>query len=148
MLEAEVTSESTDYAEEVIEAEKGRQMKAATTGFSVMLELMPEDRGQLKQEALEPTVRGDKIVYGVGGGLPYAMAQEFGTPPYTPPIQPLLDWGERQLGSEAAGAAVWQKIREEGIDEKSFLRDSLDAAEEVLNGTDPSEVIDNQISDL
>jgi len=148
MLEAEVDLETTDFAEEVIEAEQSRHMQAATTGFSVMLELMPEDRGQLKQEALEPTVRGDTIVYGVGGGLPYAMAQEFGTAPYTPPITPLLEWGERQLGSRDAGAAVWQKIREEGIDEKSFLRDSLDAAQEVLEGTDPAEVIDNQADSL
>lgn len=148
MLEADVTSESTDYAEEVIEAEQGRQMDAATAGFAVMLELMPEDRGGLSGEALEPTVRGEKIVYGVGGGVPYAKAQEFGTPPYTPPIQPLLEWGERQLGSRDAGAAVWQKIREEGIEEKSFLRDSLDAAEEVLTGTDPSEVIENQAESL
>ncbi len=148
MLEADVSLEGNDFASDVIEAERGRQMEAATTGFSVMLELMPVDRGQMKQEAMPPTRRGETIVYGIGGGVPYALAQEFGTPPYTPPIEPLLEWGRRQLGSEDAGAAVWQKIREEGIDEKSFLRDSLNSAEEVLTGTDPSEVIDDRVNDV
>jgi len=148
MIGIETDLEVNLDSEDVLQAHRQRNLDAATKGFAVALEMAPEDRGKLKQEALEPTVRGDTIVYGVGGGLPYAMAQEFGTAPYTPPITPLLEWGERQLGSRDAGAAVWQKIREEGIDEKSFLRDSLDAAQEVLEGTDPAEVIDNQADSL
>lgn len=148
VLQAEVESESVDdWPQKVIDAENNRQFEAASTGFAVMLQNINDrayDRGTMAQDTFEPQHREGRIVYGIGGtSASYGLAQEEGTEPFTPPLQPLLDWGERKLGSKDAGAAAWQTIREEGIKEKSFMKDSLDVVEEVLNGAD----IDNYIGE-
>jgi len=150
VLEASVESDSVDeWPEKVIDAENNRQMEAASTGFSVMQDLMGDrayDRGQMYQDAFPPKKREGRIVYGVGGtSAAYGLAQEEGTEPFTPPLQPLLEWGERQLGSKDAGAAAWQTIREEGIEEKAFMKDSLDVVGEVLNGAEIEDYINEEI---
>jgi len=119
-----------DWPTKVIDAENNRQFEAASAGFAVMFENINQrasDRGTLAQDAFQPEQREDSIVYGIGGtSAVYGLSQEMGTEPYTPPLEPLLDWGDRKFGSEDVGAAAWQTIREEGIEEKRFMRDSLE----------------------
>jgi len=150
VLEASVESDSVDeWPEKVIDAENNRQMEAASTGFSIMQENIAQDatdRGTMGQDAFPPEQREGRIVYGIGGtSAAYGLAQEEGTEPFTPPIQPLLDWGERKFGSEDIGAAAWQTIREEGIKEKAFMKDSLDVVGEVLNGAEIEDYINEEI---
>jgi len=108
VLQASVESDSVDnWPEKVIDAENNRQMEAASTGFAVMQENIAQratDRGTMGQDAFPPERREGRIVYGIGGtSAAYGLAQEEGTEPFTPPIQPLLDWGERKFGSEDMG---------------------------------------------
>jgi len=106
--------------------------EALARGFAVSQNEAPEDRGQLRRSGFPPEQRGENTV-AFGYTAPYAAAQEFGTDPFTPPIKPLLEWGERVAGSEDFGAAVWHKIREEGIDEKRYMRDGAQATQEWLD---------------
>lgn len=94
----------------------------ADRGFAQMVEEIPVDRGTLQSNAFSPVWERGRLVYGVRGS-DYARAQDEGTGPIPNlPITPLLEWGERVLGSRDAGAAVWQHIREEGIEPKGFSR--------------------------
>lgn len=72
----------------------------------------PVDRGSLRVSYKVEEIRGG---YRVLTRNKYAAAIEYGTPPFTPPLQPLKSWGRRVLGSEAAGVAVWNKIRSSGL---------------------------------
>jgi len=107
-------------------------IEALARGYAVSQNNAPEDNGQLRRSGFAPEKRGEDTV-AFGYTAPYAAAQEFGTDPFTPPIQPLLEWGERVAGSEDFGAAVWHKIREEGIDEKRYMRDGARATREWLD---------------
>ena len=87
----------------------------------------PVDRGGLRSSLrYNISFREDLPVGVVGSNLPYARALEFGTRPFTPPLKPLMEWGERVLGDESAGAAVWQKIRQNGISPQPFLIPAID----------------------
>lgn len=97
-------------------------------GFAVSQEEAPEDRGTLTQTAFSPEWRNDRLVYGYT--QPYAQAQEKGTAPFTPPKQPLIEWGERVASDPGLGMAVWHKIREEGIEAKHYMRSGRRATEE------------------
>lgn len=83
----------------------------------------PVDTGQLRQSISIVGREKGKITVGIQAK--YAMALQNGTEAFTPPLQPLKEWGRRKLGSERAGAAVWQKIREEGIDANPFVTRAL-----------------------
>lgn len=84
---------------------------------------VPVDRGQLRGSVtVEET---DWNLVRVGTNLEYASAIEYGTPPFTPPLQPLKDWGRRVFGSEQIGVAVWQKIRTQGIRPQPFFRPAI-----------------------
>ena len=132
-------------------------------GMNVAHEKAPEDRGTMKASRIDPEWRGNTLVAGYAS--PYAEAQEFGTEPFTPPLQPLLEWGDRVFNTERSanevlqdleengwhpgifahpGAAVWSKIRENGIQEKRFLRDGSDAAKDYLQGHDTSQYFDRE----
>ena len=97
-------------------------LDGATVGYNWSVEQAPEDRGTLKQTSVSPerTSEGD-IVWGYT--QPYAEPLEFGTQPYFPPVQPLLEWSKRVTGDEGLGWYVaTEKIPTEGIDEKGFAR--------------------------
>ena len=144
MLEASVSKDDIDnWPEKAIQGNKNLMMEAASVGFAVLLEEMPEDRGTMAQSAIEPTWRGERIVWGTTA--PYALPQNEGTGPFTPPLEPLQEWGERKFNSRDAGAAVWQKIRREGIEGKEFMQESLEAAEGALQSGDPSEYIEDEL---
>ena len=132
MLGINVDREREISAQQVMEAEKQRRMDAASVGFSVSQEEVPQDRGQLQQSGFPPEERNNgDIVYGYTA--PYAEPIEEGTQPFTPPLQPLKEWGARVGIGESGGAAVWQKIREEGIDANPYLEPSADRVEAWLD---------------
>jgi len=85
--------------------------------------LVPVDRGGLRGSVNIEQI--DWNLVKVGTNLAYAKAIEYGTPPFTPPLQPLKDWGRRVLGSEKAGVAVWNKIRKQGINPQPFFRPGI-----------------------
>jgi len=167
MLEASVSKDDIDnWPEKAIQGNKNLMMEAASVGFAVLLEEMPEDRGTMAQEAIEPTWRGEEIVWGTNSS--YALWQEKGTDPgHSPPIRPLLEWGDRKFGNQSpstsevmrriekgawgpdlfahGGLAVWSKIRSEGIEGKGFMQESLDAAESALQSGDPQEYMEDEL---
>lgn len=91
--------------------------------FEVSQDKVPSDRGTLRMSGIPPTWANDSIQWGYNA--PYARHVEFGTGPFTPPLKPLEEWGERVLGSKDAGRRVWAKIREEGIRPQPYLRPAI-----------------------
>jgi hypothetical protein len=132
-LGIEVDSSINIPAEKVKDANQQRKLDAATKGFAVSQERAPQDRGTLQQSGFQPEVRSDgTIVYGYTA--PYAAPMEFGTGPFYPPVEPLVEWAERIGKDPGFGYYVArQKIPEEGIDAQPFLRPSADAVRGFLN---------------
>ena len=132
MLGINVDREREISAQQVMEAEKQRRMDAASVGFSVSQEEVPQDRGQLQQSGFPPEERNNgDIVYGYTA--PYAEPIEEGTQPFTPPLQPLKEWGARVGSGEACWSCFRQKLREEGIDANPYLEPSADRVEAWLD---------------
>jgi len=117
---------------------------AGDVGFNESQRKVPEDRGQLGQSGYPPTEHDGAVVWGYAG-LPYIAAQEYGTDPFTPPLEPLVEWGNR-VGAD--GGAVWHKIRQEGIDEKRFIRDGVDRQREWMNSNPPDRWLDRTVDGL
>ena len=84
----------------------------------------PVSSGQLRQSITIVNRRQGTITVGIQAK--YAMAIQNGTRAFTPPLEPLKTWGRRKLGSEEIGAAVWGKIRQEGIDENPFVTRAME----------------------
>ena len=138
----------------------------AAKGFAVAQENTPEDRGQLRQSGFPPEERDGQFVWGYAGAA-YAAAQEEGADPFTPPIQPLLEWADRVFGSTPIstqevlkrvdnnewgpdlfahpGMAVWSKIRSEGIQPKGFMQDGADAQRQWYKNNDVRTYIDREL---
>lgn len=106
-------------------------MDAATKGFQRSQEKAPVDRGNLIGSGVPPQERADGSIEW-GYNAPYTMAIEHGTGPFTPPLEPLKEWGRRVLGSESAGVAAWQSIRENGIQPHPFIRPGIEAMRQHL----------------
>lgn len=138
MIGIEVESEIKLPAGRVREAHRERMMDAATKGFAVSQERVPEDRGQLRQSMFAPEWRGDTLVY--GATAPYAAPMEYGTDPgHTPPVQPLMEWAERIGKDPGFGAYVaTEVIPEQGVTAHPYMRPSADAVESFLNTHDLS----------
>lgn len=77
---------------------------------------------------------GDGVVW-LGSRLPYAWFVNEGTGPIQnppPPFAPFVVWARRKLGDESAAGPVWQKVRQEGIDENPYVDRAVEnAIEEV-----------------
>lgn len=112
-----------DAAGAVDQGVRDALMDAAGTGFEVSQQRVPVDRGKLLQSGFPPREAPDGSIQW-GYTAKHAKPIEEGTLPFTPPLQPLLDWG-RRVG--APGAAVWQKIRKEGIDAQPYVQPGVDA---------------------
>lgn len=140
MLSASVDLDVNVTADDVTGAYREAIKDVADLGFAVSQEKAPFDRGDLKQSGFPPEFRGDDLFFGYTA--PYAEAMEKGTGPFTPPLRPLLEWGDRTFSTERSadevladleengwhpgifshpGAAVWSKIRSEGIDPHPYL---------------------------
>jgi len=144
MIETSVSHEGIDgYGPKVKQAILKYLKDAAQVGQNVALEEVPEDRGTLRKSLAQfvPQERDGSVVWGVGG-QPQALPMEYGTDPYQPPIQPLLEWSKRVTGDEGLGWYVATvKIPEEGIDEQPYLRPGAEAQREWLLNHDVSEYI-------
>jgi hypothetical protein len=140
-VQFEVNATDRDIASEFESAFFDYLVDGATVGYNHSLELAPEDDGPLKSTSFPPERRGDAVVYGYTA--PYAEAQEYGTEPYYPPLQPLLEWSKRVSGGLSLGFYVArEKIPTEGITEKRFARDGRDRQEEWLQNHDVSDYTD------
>jgi hypothetical protein len=92
----------------------------------------PVDRGVLRASIMPDVVTMNKTVEGVvGSNVIYAAAQELGTKPFWPPLQPLVEWVKRK--GMASGAAIYavakgvqRAIARRGIKAKLFLKRGLD----------------------
>ncbi len=122
MLNAEVDYQIDVSASDVLEAHRNRLKQAGELGFAVSQEEVPMDEGTLKESGFPPEWRGDTLVFGYTAD--HAEDMEYGTPPGdTPPVEPLMRWGERIGAGARFGAWVaLVKIPDEGIDAQPYLK--------------------------
>ena len=139
MIGADVKLDKKGNASEaLIQADRAYRRDAASKAFAFSQEVVPQDRGTLLQSGFQPEFRGDSIVWGYTG--PQAAPMEYGTDPYYPPVEPLLEWSRRVTGDEGLGWYVARKkIPKEGIDAQPYLRPSAEIAEQWLQSHDFSD---------
>lgn len=139
----------------------------AEAGQAVALERVPQDDGDLLKNMaqFQPEAREGRVVWGVSD-VPYALAIDQGTQPFTPPLRPLLEWADRTFSTERnadevlqdldengwhpgifnhPGAAVWSKIRSEGITANPYLTPGAEAQADWYKSHDPSEYIEDNL---
>lgn len=109
----------------VLKAHRKRLQDSAAKGSAVGQEHAPEDRGQLRQNRIDPEWRGDTLVW--GWDSPYAAAQNDGTEPFWAPAKPLVEWAERHGKDPGFGYYVQWKIAQEGIEPKLFAQEGAQA---------------------
>ena len=154
MLRADVDLDVSIDTEDVLQAHRKRVKDAADLGFAVSQEEVPVDRGAagLKGSGFAPEWRGDTMVFGYTAE--HAEPMEKGTGPFTPPLEPLLRWADRVFSPDRTadevledldkngwhpgifahpGAAIWSKIRREGINAQPYLKPSADRMARWLN---------------
>jgi hypothetical protein len=128
MITISVEFEDIDFDE--VERERlDRYFERATNeGFKYSQFLVAEDTGDLRRSGFPPRPIPRRFVQGweYGYAKKYAEFIEFGTDPFIPPIQPLIDWARRHGKDEGFAYAVRNKIMNEGISEQPYLRPSLD----------------------
>lgn len=124
MINVSIDTDGIDgYPERVREGIDQRLRDGAAKGFEVSQQRVPVDRGELLRSGVPPQRQADGS-YVWGYSAEHARPMEFGTGPFTPPLEPLLRWG-RRVG--VPGGAVWQKIRREGIDAQPYIRPGISA---------------------
>ncbi len=132
MLAAEIETNEQISADDVLQAHRDRIQDAADLGFSVSQERVPFERGTLKASGFPPEFRDDDIVFGYQAD--HAEAMEFGTDPFYPDVQPLVEWAERVANDPGLGYYVArEKIPNEGIDAQPYLRPAAERMEPYLN---------------
>lgn len=155
MLDASVALNVEVSAQDVIEAHRERLKDAGDLGFAVSQERVPHDRGELQDSGFPPEWRQDDLVFGYTA--PHARPQEEGTAPFTPPLEPLLRWGDRNFSTQRTadevlqdldengwhpgifshpGAAVWSKIRSEGLSPQPYLSPAAERMRKYLQSHD------------
>ena len=120
-------------------------LDGAQAGQNRAMEEVPEDRGNLRQSMAQfvPEVRDGDVVWGVGG-QPHALPMEYGTDPFWPPIQPLIEWARRQGEDTGLAYYVQWKIAQEGIDAQPFAEPGAKAAKEWLGTHGLADYIDDE----
>lgn len=155
MLDTDVDLNIEITGADVTQAHRKRAMDAAKLGFTVSQEEVPFDRGTLKGSANAPEWRGNDLVFSYTAD--HARPMEEGTGPFTPPLEPLLRWGDRVFSPDRSadevledldengwhpgifqhpGAAVWSKIRSEGISAQPYLAPAAERMREYLDTHD------------
>jgi len=132
-----------DASGAIQEGQRQRLRDAMDYGFAHSQELVPEDRGTLRQSGFPPERTADGIRYGYAAN--HAGPMEYGTQPFTPPAEPLLEWAERVTGNRGFGWYVQQKIAEEGIDAQPFMRPSAEKVKQWLKTHDVGGYIDDEL---
>lgn len=124
-----------DAGSGIRKAQRKRLEQAMDKGFAFSQEVVPQDRGAgggLMGSGFEPTwVNEETIVWGYRAN--HALPMEYGTVPFHPPIQPLLEWSERKTGDKSLGFYVaLHKIPTEGIDAQPYARPGAEATKKWL----------------
>lgn len=123
-IELEIDAKAVKEAEDMVQ----QFLEEVAIELSNQLKIeAPVDTGQLRQSIT--IVNRQKGSITVGVQAKYAMAIQNGTRAFTPPLEPLKEWGRRKLGSEEIGAAVWGKIRKEGIEANPFVTRAMENLE-------------------
>jgi len=149
MIGAEVDADiKTELEKGVTEGIRDFLKDGAQFGQNVSMERVPEDKGNLRMSLAQfvPEVRGEAVVWGVGG-QPHAAPMEFGTDPYWPPIQPLKEWAARVGGDDDMAYAVQYKIAQEGITAQPYLQPGADAQADWYKRHDVEDYIDDRVED-
>lgn len=119
--------------------------KGADRGFAEAMDRAPVDRGELMRNMFSPTREKGEIKWGVRD-TPYARPMEFGTEPFYPPLEPLLEWSQRVAGDTGLGYYVARvKIPEEGIDAQPYARPGRDAQIRWYRSHSPSDFVDREL---
>ena len=121
-------------------------LDGAQRGQNVAMEHVPEDRSNLRMSMAQfvPEIVDDAVIWGVGD-QPHARPQEFGTDPFWPPIQPLIEWAQRIGKDESFGYYVQWKIAQDGITAQPYLRPGAEAQKEWYKSHSAEEYIDNEL---
>lgn len=133
MLEASVDLNVDISTDDIMQAHRKRLEDAGKVGFAFSQEVVPVDRGTLKQSGFGPEFRGDDLI--IGYQARQAAPMEFGTEPgHTPPIQPLVEWAQRIGKDPGFGAYVaTQVIPEKGVQAQPYLRPAGERMTQWLN---------------
>lgn len=145
MIDVEIDLEQKDASGAVDRGTKNLMEDAMMMGYSLAFELMPEDRGTLRASAYEPEWKSDGSI-AFGFQADHAAPMEFGTQPFQPPLEPLLNWSERVTGSKGLGYYVaLHKIPEEGIDAQPYARPGAEKAKQYLQSKGFSDYISDEL---
>ena len=146
MLGIKISSDKVDgIGGKVARAQRQRMTDAADAGFALSQEEVPGDRGTLQQSGYPPTWEGGSIHWGYRAR--HAWPMEDGTEPgHTPPVGPLMDWGERVAGDRGLGWYVARiKAPREGIDAQPYARPGRDRQKQYLKTHPFSEYLERQL---
>jgi len=113
-LEGELGDETARILEDVANTLVNELKREAPVGATADL-----------QRSFQIFRRGDGEIV-LGSRLGYAEFVQTGTPPHTPPFEPIAIWARRKLGDESAAGAVWQKIRQEGTNANPYVDRAMD----------------------
>jgi hypothetical protein len=141
-METEVTK-SKDASGAVRRANKRRLEDSADKGFAVSQDRAPVDRGTLLQSGFQPRWVDGRLIWGYRAR--HAAPIEFGTEPFWPPIDPLLEWAERVAGDRGLGYYVQWKIAQEGVDPQPYVRPGRDAQRRFLDSHDFENYLDDEL---
>lgn len=125
-------------------AQRKRLKDSGQYGLNHAVERAPEDRGSLTSDLIDPQWRNDTLIWGFASS--HAKPQNFGTGPYYPPLEPLLEWSERVTGDPGLGYYVARvKIPEEGIEAKGFADEGRDKQKQWLKSNPLSDYLDREL---
>jgi len=145
MFNTSVSYESQNGSEAVRKGVRKWMLDGATAGFNFSQEVVPQDEGTLLESGVPPQVRKDGSVE-YGYTEPYAPHIEFGTDPFFPPVQPLVEWAERVADDPGLGYYVAQeKIPTEGIDAQPFARPGKEEQKRWYSSHDVSEYVEKNL---
>ena len=143
MIGASIDRDKMDnLGQKVADAQHNRLRDARDKAFAFSQEVVPEDRGTLRQRGFATRDRNDGS-YIWGYAAPYAAPIEFGTDPFWAPIQPLKEWGQRVAGDEGLGYYVQWKIAQEGIDPSPFVRPGIEVQKRFLKSHTVGDYLDH-----
>lgn len=133
---------TSNLGKKVAQAQRQRLEDAMGRGHSFSSEVVPEDRGQLRQSMFVPEWRGDSLEYGATARQ--AAPMEFGTEPgHRPPTAPLVEWAERVADDPGLGHYLAKvKIPRDGVDAQPYLRPGLNVAERHIQNNSLGDYLD------
>ena len=134
---------TSNLGKKVADAQHNRLRDARDKGFAFSQEVVPEDRGTLRQRGFATVDRTDGS-YIWGYAAPQAAPMEFGTEPgHTPPLQPLLEWSERVSDGPGLGYYVaLEKIPREGVSAQPFVRPGAEVSKRFLRNHSLNDYLD------